>query len=57
MTGPSSLVTDWVVWEDETPSYVYPPLPKRIEPLAECRELQNYPDIRRQPRPRRLTKG
>jgi hypothetical protein len=32
----------WVVWQDETPFEVYPPLPKGLGPLAERRELQNY---------------
>jgi hypothetical protein len=32
----------WVVWRDETPFEVFPPLPKGIGPVAERRELQNY---------------
>lgn len=32
----------WVVWQDETPFEVYPPLPECIGTLAERRELQNY---------------
>ena len=33
----------WVVWvQDKTPSFVYPPLPEDLGPLAERLELQNY---------------
>ena len=39
----------WVVWQDDTPFEVYPPLPKDIGPLAERRELQNYQGIRIDP--------
>ena len=39
----------WVVWQDETPFEVYPPLPESIGPLAERRELQNNQGIRIDP--------
>jgi hypothetical protein len=39
----------WVVWQDETPFEVYPPLPEGIGPSAERRELQNYQGIRIDP--------
>jgi hypothetical protein len=39
----------WVVWQDEIPFEVYPPVPEGIGPLAERRELQNYQGIRIDP--------
>jgi hypothetical protein len=39
----------WVVWQDEIPFEVYPPVPEGIGPLADCRELQNYHGIRIDP--------
>jgi hypothetical protein len=39
----------WVVWQDETPFEVFPPLPKGLGPLAERRELQNYQGTRIDP--------
>jgi hypothetical protein len=39
----------WVVWQDETPFDVFPPLDKSLGPLAERRELQNYQGARTDP--------
>ncbi len=32
----------WVVWQQETPFDIFPPLPNGAGPMAQRRELQNY---------------